>query len=1312
MKKINTFFYRKPSSSIRTNRVFKFIFLTLIALMPLANSLIGQNTVFYDNFDRSTYTSPQTGGTPSVTYTSNSTATTPGIVSMKQNSGSDYSLQIAGNGASGNTFTYLDNSKFYNPYSASAGLVNSSGIITWYFNTKYFNASSTNYRQVIVLAASNSDFNNSGCVGYAVYFRKTTALKFSLARFSGGVQSGITDVIPEATTADITTITDYASVKVTYDPSTGNWSMYVRDDGATAYATPWTGTYATQHGSSVSDNTYTSSSYNLNYSGFYYIHTGTGTSSNYRGNFDNFRVDQIASTAPTTQASSLTYSTIATSSLTASWTKGNGYKRIVKINTSNSFTNPTDGSEPTSNSVYSGSGEQIVYDGTDNSVNVTGLSPNTQYYFRVYEYYYGASLYPYYQTSTSTDNPKNATTLSAAVAPTISTPTLSTITNSSATLGGNITSDGGSAITDRGTVWKTITGVTISDNFLSEGGITTGVFSHSRTSLPAKSQIFYKAYATNSIGTSLTSESNFFTLANEPTSTVGSFAANAVSGSSTSLNLSWTAATGADGYIIIQKAGSAAAGTAPTDAAAYTVGAALGTGIIAAVVTSGISQTITGLTANTQYTFRIYPFGYDGANAQTFNYTAIALASSVTATTKASPTISVSGTQSFTYTGFAQGPAIITYNGDGSTSLAYTSTDGGGYSSAITPTNAGAYQVVVSATEGTNYIAGTSAAYTFTIGKATPTVTPTIGIYTYTGSAQGPNAATTGGSTGTVTYSYVSTDGTTYPASATAPTAAGSYTVTATVTADANYNSASSAATAFTIAYASVTVTTNTNISTLLTSSGTDITVSSGELIIDQAASVKSITVAPGRKLTLASGKTLSVVGTLTLQSDVSGTATFVDNGGALTTGSTNIQQYLTAGRNWYVSSPVTGAKSDVFSASTSYPLYWYDEANASTVPWPTITDTNTRLNATQGYVANMAADGAVTFSGTLNTGDIPTPTLSRSGTIKTGFNLIGNPYPSYVSWNDATKTKVLTSIWYRSKSTGSYVFQTYNSSDQVGTLGGTELIPPMQSFWVLTDVTQPGDASVTFKNATRSHQDQSVTSNRMKAPALNAQQVLRLQVSNAVNSDEAIVLFNSNASDGLDAYDSEKMSNNNPAIPEIYTLAGTFPVAINGLNNMATNPVMPLGFTTGASNTFTIKATEISNFDSDTKIILKDNVLNTEQDLTNGVVYTFASDVASTTSRFSIVFKSVGVTTGVQAASGDPSILIYKNANNRIAVNCIGSISDNAYVSVYNTLGQKLDLKKMAGTTTIIDKAFTSGVYVVTVNNGGTSTTRKVIIN
>jgi autotransporter-associated beta strand protein len=88
------------------------------------------------------------------------------------------------------------------------------------------------------------------------------------------------------------------------------------------------------------------------------------------------------------------------------------------------------------------------------------------------------------------------------------------------------------------------------------------------------------------------------------------------------------------------------------------------------------------------------------------------------------------------------------------------------------------------------------------VSKATPTVTVTPGTYTYNGSAQGPTAYTTSpaGHTGTPTWSYVGTGATNYPANATQPTAAGTYTATVSLATDNNFETASSPATAFTIA--------------------------------------------------------------------------------------------------------------------------------------------------------------------------------------------------------------------------------------------------------------------------------------------------------------------------------------------------------------------------------------------------------------------------------------------------------------------------------------------------------------------------------
>jgi len=116
--------------------------------------------------------------------------------------------------------------------------------------------------------------------------------------------------------------------------------------------------------------------------------------------------------APTTQSSNLVFSSIDTTSLTASWTNGNGLKRVVLINTSNSFTAPTDGTDPSANTVWANTGQQVVYNNSSNSVPITGLTDNTPYWFRVYEYN-GSGAATVYLTTTATDNPKSVQTLSA-----------------------------------------------------------------------------------------------------------------------------------------------------------------------------------------------------------------------------------------------------------------------------------------------------------------------------------------------------------------------------------------------------------------------------------------------------------------------------------------------------------------------------------------------------------------------------------------------------------------------------------------------------------------------------------------------------------------------------------------------------------------------------------------------------------------------------------------------------------------------------------------------------------------------------------
>ncbi|PZU86775.1 MAG: hypothetical protein DI529_08140 [Chryseobacterium sp.] len=115
--------------------------------------------------------------------------------------------------------------------------------------------------------------------------------------------------------------------------------------------------------------------------------------------------------APTTQSSVSSFGSVAAFGMTVNLTAGNGLGRIVKINTTNSFTDPVSSNAlPAANTVYSGSGEQVVYAGAGNSVSVTGLAHSTTYWVRVYEYNICSNNY-IYNTTTITNNPRSQATI-------------------------------------------------------------------------------------------------------------------------------------------------------------------------------------------------------------------------------------------------------------------------------------------------------------------------------------------------------------------------------------------------------------------------------------------------------------------------------------------------------------------------------------------------------------------------------------------------------------------------------------------------------------------------------------------------------------------------------------------------------------------------------------------------------------------------------------------------------------------------------------------------------------------------------------
>jgi hypothetical protein len=475
----------------------------------------------------------------------------------------------------------------------------------------------------------------------------------------------------------------------------------------------------------------------------------------------------------------------------------------------------------------------------------------------------------------------------------------------------------------------------------------------------------------------------------------------------------------------------------------------------------------------------------------------------------------------------------------------------------------------------------------------------------------------------------------------------------------------------------------------------------------------------------------LSNSGTMNLRStQAEGSATLLTSG-TVSTGTYNVEQYLDGVRNWYVSSPLSNALAPSGNTYFNYVEAGTNEdltQSGSSAYWKPIYEGNS-LVAGVGYIAKPTSAGLITFStttGKINTGEV-TVNLTKAGAIKTGFNLCGNPYPANLTFTEsmATDANVIPSVWYRtatwvedavtpSNSKFVYSFNTFNvlGGPSVSTpIGTTGVIPPMQAFWLRANTANANASSLVLNNSMCTAD---VSSNPLKTPTVkySNQQVLRIQLSNGTNNDEAVLYSNPNASNDYDGYDSPKMFNNSASIAEIYSIAGAEDLAINGLNTIPYDTEIALGFNALSAGTFSLKASQISNFEPGTQVILKDYlnpISPVTADLNDGSSFSFTSDVTSNnTSRFALIFHAPQVATGINPAENS-NVWISSNANNEIWIN---GITGETTVTVYNAVGQKILSKNLTKANVQIGSTFTPGVYMITVIAGGKKITRKVIID
>jgi|WetSurSiteA1Bulk_404760.scaffolds.fasta_scaffold00717_2 hypothetical protein len=175
--------------------------------------------------------------------------------------------------------------------------------------------------------------------------------------------------------------------------------------------------------------------------------------------------------------------------------------------------------------------------------------------------------------------------------PVVSTASLTNITVTGVTSGGNVTDDGNADIIARGVCWSTLQDPTVKDPHSSDG-TGSGSFTSTVTGLNSGTAYYIKAYATNSEGTGYGLEEQFTTLGSAPVATtldatsVQAFTAT-LNGS---VNANYISTTVTFEYGLTTSYGNTAAAT-PSPVTGNT--------------TTDVHADLTGLNAGTTYHFRV-----------------------------------------------------------------------------------------------------------------------------------------------------------------------------------------------------------------------------------------------------------------------------------------------------------------------------------------------------------------------------------------------------------------------------------------------------------------------------------------------------------------------------------------------------------------------------------------------------------------------------------------------------------------------------------------------------------------------------------
>ena len=403
----------------------------------------------------------------------------------------------------------------------------------------------------------------------------------------------------------------------------------------------------------------------------------------------------------------------------------------------------------------------------------------------------------------------------------------------------------------------------------------------------------------------------------------------------------------------------------------------------------------------------------------------------------------------------------------------------------------------------------------------------------------------------------------------------------------------------------------------------------------------------------------------------------------------------------WFnIASPVVGQDMDEFartqglrvgSSSGNYALRKWN----NNMLYPSWEDLHSATNGTglpfisgEGRAVSVATNRDVTFTGTMPTENV---SIAITEGAVNNYNLIGNPYPSYIpstdilTQNDIKLQQLTLWFWDHTSNGGEYVTKNF--------VNGL-LIAPGQGFFIQR---MPGSEAVTF-DFTEAMQSHSSANTFLSTNSNNPE--IKVTMSDGTNTKDTEIYYIDGTTTGWDnGYDST-IFNPSDAF-ELFSYLVSDDQG-EGLAIQSLPPsnyeamIIPLGVNTTSLGTLEISASSL-NLPAEIKVYLEDKEDNS---------FTLLDDTSSFSTTLSGSLNGIGrfyLHTRTESSLSAPNdfeinnISMYTTSEENLRI--VGVQSGKASVVLYDILGKQILSTSFEGTGVndiLLPKHISEGVYIV----------------